>query len=341
MRAPAFWSDPDSLAGRLLAPLGWAVGAVTLARMARPGERVGVPVICIGNPTVGGSGKTPIARLVASRLRAGGQRPAVLLRGYGGSLTGPAVVGPDVTAAEAGDEALLHARDGLTIIARDRLAGARLAAASGADVIVMDDGFQNPSLAKDLSLLVVDGGHGLGNGRVLPAGPLRAPFGPQLARAGALVVVGDGAAGESLAAQAVAAGRPVLRAGLQVDDEVAAWLNGRDVLAFCGIGRPAKFAETLGQAGARNAVLRPFPDHHAYGDADAARLIAEAERTGLPLVTTEKDAVKLKGSPALDALAAAATVVPVRAVVDDEAALDRLLERFRAKWTPVRVKKTR
>ncbi len=329
MRAPAFWSDPDGVAGRLLAPLGWVVGAVTLARMARSGERVGVPVICIGNPTVGGSGKTPVARLVASRLRVGGNRPAVLLRGYGGSLAGPVLVGPDIGAAEAGDEAVLHARDGLTVVARDRLAGARLAVASGADAVVMDDGFQNPALVKDLALLVVDGGHGLGNGCVLPAGPLRAPFGPQLARADALVVVGAGAAGDSLAAQAVAAGRPVLRAALEVDGEVAEWLHGRDVLAFCGIGRPAKFVETLGQAGARNAVLRPFPDHHAYADADAARLLAEAERTGLPLVTTEKDAVKLKGSPALEALAAAATVVPVRAVVDDEAALDRLLARVR------------
>ncbi|MBL8570609.1 MAG: tetraacyldisaccharide 4'-kinase [Phreatobacter sp.] len=325
MRAPAFWSDPDGLAGRLLAPLGWAVGAVTLARMAKPGADAGIPVICIGNPTVGGSGKTPIARLVASRLRASGRSPVVLLRGYGGSLAGPVLVGSDATAAEVGDEALLHAGGGPTIVARDRLAGARLAAVSGADVIVMDDGFQNPALAKTLSLLVVDGAHGLGNGLVLPAGPLRAPFAPQLARAEALVVVGAGRAGDGLAAAAAAAGRAVLRASLRVDPAISQWLDGRDVLAFCGIGRPAKFAETLGQAGARNAVLRPFADHHAYGDADADRLLAEAGRTGLPLVTTEKDAVKLKGSPALDALAAAATVVPVRAVIDDEAALDRLL----------------
>lgn len=329
MRAPAFWSDPGSVAGRLLAPLGWVVGAVTLRRMAGSGAGASVPVVCIGNPTVGGSGKTPVARLVASRLRGEGHRPAVLLRGYGGSLAGPALVGAGATAEDVGDEALLHARDGLTIIARDRLAGARLAVASGADVVVMDDGFQNPALARHMSFLVVDGAHGLGNGRVLPAGPLRAPFAPQLARADALVVVGEGEAGDSLAVKAAVAGKPVLRAKLQVDGAVAGWLAGRDVLAFCGIGRPAKFAETLGQAGARNAVLRPFADHHAYTDADAAGLMADAKRTGLPLVTTEKDAVKLKGSPALDALAAAATVVPVRAVVDDEAMLDRLLARVR------------
>ncbi len=329
MRTPAFWSDPDSRAGRLLAPLGWAVGAATLARMGRQGERAGIPVVCIGNPTVGGSGKTPVAQLIASRLAAMGRRPAVLLRGYGGSLAGPLVVGPGATAAEFGDEALLHARASLTVVARDRVAGARLAVASGADILVMDDGFQNPSLAKDLSMLVVDGSYGLGNGRILPAGPLRAHFEPQLARAEALVVVGSGVAGDALAARAAIAGRTVLRVLLRVDDAEAAWLAGRDVLAFCGIGRPAKFAETLGQTGARNAVLRPFADHHAYTEEDAARLLAEAARTGLPLVTTEKDAVKLAGSPKLAELAAAARVVPVRAVADDEAVLDRLLARFR------------
>jgi tetraacyldisaccharide 4'-kinase len=329
VRTPAFWSDPDSLAGQLLAPLGWAVGAVTLARMRRQGERAGIPVVCIGNPTVGGSGKTPVAQMVAGRLATLGRRPAVLLRGYGGSLAGPLVVGPDAAAAEVGDEALLHARARLTVVARDRVAGARLAAASGADIVVMDDGFQNPSLAKDLSLLVVDGSYGLGNGRVMPAGPLRAPFEPQTARAAGLVVVGPGAAGDALAARAADAGRAVLRVVLRVETDTAAWLAGRDVLAFCGIGRPAKFVETLGQAGARNAVLRPFPDHHAYTEEDAARLLAEAARTGLPLVTTEKDAVKLAGSPKLAELASAARVIPVRAVADDAAALDRLLARFR------------
>jgi tetraacyldisaccharide 4'-kinase len=329
VRTPAFWSDPDSLAGYLLAPLGWAAGAVTLARMRQPGQPAGIPVICIGNPTVGGSGKTPVAQLVTGRLAAMGRRPAVLLRGYGGSQGGPLVVAPGATAAEVGDEALLHARSGLTVIARDRVGGARLAAAEGADIVVMDDGFQNPSLVKDLSLLVVDGSQGLGNGRVLPAGPLRAPFDPQLSGAQALVVVGPGAAGEALAARAAAAGRTVLRVTLRVEAATAEWLAGRDVLAFCGIGRPGKFAETLGQAGARNAVLRPFPDHHAYTEADAARLLAEAARTGLPLVTTGKDAVKLVGSPKLAELAAAARVVPVRAVPEDEAALEALLARFR------------
>lgn len=326
MRAPAFWSDPDSLLARLLAPLGMVVGAVTLARMTRAGARAKLPVVCIGNPTVGGAGKSPAARLVADRLAATGFRPAILLRGHGGRMAGPVVVDPDRHgAADVGDEALAHARHHLTIVARDRPAGARLAAGSGATVVVMDDGFQNPSLAKDLSILVVDGASGPGNGRVLPAGPLRAPFVPQMRRADALLVIGPGEPGEVLAGQAAGLGKPVLRAAMVPDPAVVGRLAGHDVLAFCGIGRPAKFAETLGAAGLRNVVLRPFPDHHVYTDADAERLLAEHNRTGLPLLTTEKDVVKLAGSPRLSALAAAATVVPVTLAEAEPAALDALL----------------
>lgn len=330
MRAPAFWSDPGSFWGPLLSPLGALVGALTLRRMAKPGVRAAVPVLCIGNPTVGGAGKTPSAQWFAARLAAAGRRPAILTRGYGGRLAGPVVVDPEThSAADVGDEAMLHARHCLTILAHDRPAGAALAARNGADVVVMDDGFQNPSLAKDLSLLVVDGAAGLGNGRVLPAGPLRAPFRAQIERAGALLIVGRGAAGEALAREA--AGATVLTACLAVEETARAFLQGRDVLAFCGIGRPAKFVETLGAAGARNALLRPFADHHAYGEADAARLIAESRATGLPLVTTEKDAVKLKGTPALDALREAATVIPVLLAPDDPAAFDAFLEKLRAR----------
>ncbi len=318
MKAPSFWSDPDALAGRLLAPIGALVGAVTLLKMDRAGARAGVPVLCVGNPTVGGAGKTPAAQWLAARLSAGGHRPAILARGYGGSLAGPVVVDPRVHGpADVGDEPLLHARHALTVVSRDRPAGAALAVARGASVIVMDDGFQNPSLAKTRTLLVVDGAHGVGNGRVLPAGPLRAPLAAQIRRADALLVIGPGEAGEELAALAGRLGRPVMRGRLAVEPETAAWLADRAMLAFCGIGRPTKFAETLGAAGARNAVLRPFPDHHRYTDADAGRILAEAKATGLPLVTTEKDAVKLKGSPMLDRLAAAAHVVPVRLVVDE------------------------
>lgn len=330
MKAPSFWSDPDALAGRLLAPVGALVGAVTLARMRGPAVRASVPVVCVGNPTVGGSGKTPTVQWIAARLAADGRHPAILTRGYGGSLAGPARVVPGRhVPAEVGDEPLLHAARWTTIVSRDRPAGAALAVAEGADVIVMDDGFQNPSLAKDLSILVVDAAAGLGNGHVLPAGPLRAPFAPQLAMADALVLVGDGEAGDTLAEAAERLGRPVIRGRLAVPEAIRDRIAGRDLLAFCGIGRPEKFVETLGAAGARNAVLRPFADHHVYGDADAERLLAEAGRTGLPLVTTEKDAVKLRGTPALDRLAAATLVVPVALEVDEADGLAPLLARLR------------
>lgn len=330
MRAPAFWSDPDSLAGALLAPLGWLSGAYALARMRRSAPAGPLPVICIGNPTVGGAGKSPAAQAIAGLLAASGERPAILTRGYGGQIQGPERVDPARHGpADVGDEALTHAALYPTVVARDRLAGARLAAASGATIVVMDDGFQNPSLAKDLSLLVVDGAAGLGNGRVLPAGPLRAPFRPQLAMAQALIVVGAGEAGEAAAAVARQAGLVVLSARLVPDHAVIAAFAGRDVLAFCGIGRPAKFAETLGEAGIRNAILRPFPDHHIYDEADAERLLDEARRTGLPLVTTAKDAVKLRGGPKREALAQTATVIPVVMELGNSAAVDSLIAAVR------------
>lgn len=330
MKAPSFWSDPEALAGRLLSPFGALVGAVTLARMRGPASPAPAPVVCVGNPTVGGSGKTPTVQWIASRLAAEGRHPAILTRGYGGSLAGPVRVVPGRHGpAEVGDEPLLHAARFPTIVSGDRPAGAALAVAEGADVIVMDDGFQNPSLAKDLSILVVDAAAGLGNGRVLPAGPLRASFAPQLAMADALVLVGEGDAGDRLAEAALHVGRPVIRARLAVPEAVRSRIAGRDLLAFCGIGRPEKFVETLGAAGARNAVLRPFADHHAYVDADAERLLAEAGRTGLPLVTTEKDAVKLTGTAALARLAAAAMVVPVALEIVGADALTPLLARLR------------
>lgn len=330
MRAPAFWSNPDSLAARLLSPIGTLVGAVTLARMARTGAQAPLPLVCIGNPTVGGAGKSPAARLLADRLAARGRKPAVLLRGHGGRLAGPVLVDPEQHGAgDVGDEALVHARHHRTVVARDRPAGVRFAAGAGADVVVMDDGFQNPSLAKDLSILVVDGPAGLGNGRVLPAGPLRAPFIAQMRRADALLVIGEGEAGEALARAARTLGKEVLHARLTPDPAVVGPLAGCDVLAFCGIGRPSKFAETLGAAGLRSVLLRPFADHHVYSDADAERLLAEQRRTGLPLLTTEKDAVKLTGSPALAALAAASIVVPATLDLTDPELLEALIARLR------------
>jgi tetraacyldisaccharide 4'-kinase len=313
MRAPGFWWDPaPSLVAGALAPLGSLYGAVAARRMAQPGRHAAVPVICVGNLVAGGAGKTPTALALAALLQAAGARPALLTRGYGGRLGGPLVVEPDRhSAAEVGDEALLLAAAAPTIVARDRPAGAAFAA--GADVIVMDDGLQNPSLAKDLALAVVDAAVGIGNGRCIPAGPLRAPLAAQFARVQALVLVGEGRAGEAVAASASARGLAVHRARLVPDAAVAARLAGRRVLAFAGIGRPDKFADTLREIDAKIIRLVPFADHRGLGDRDARALLAMAKAENLAPVTTEKDAARLGAgrSPALRALREAMMVLPV------------------------------
>ena len=311
MRSPRFWQgSPDHPAARLLVPLGRAYGRVAADRMDRPGTRGECPVLCLGNLTLGGAGKTPSAITLAALMRGLGRRPAFLSRGYGGRLPGPVVVDPARHVwRDVGDEPLLLARHAPVVVARDRVAGARLCVAAGADVIVMDDGLQNPSLVKDLALAVVDAGVGVGNGLCFPAGPLRAPLARQWPHVGGAVLVGAGAAGEAVAAEALACGLPVHRARLVPD---GAEVAGRRVLAFAGIGRPEKFFASLVEAGAEIAATRGFPDHHPYRDADLARLAAEADRLGAELATTEKDHVRLP-----EAFAARVRVLPVRLAFAD------------------------
>lgn len=290
MRPPRFWHDtPDHPAARLLAPLGRLYGGRVAARMDRPGARAGCPVLCLGNFTLGGAGKTPTAITLALMLRAMGATPAFLSRGYGGRLPGPVRVEGHGWRA-VGDEPRLLAGYAPTIVARDRVAGAALCRASGADVIVMDDGLQNPSLGKDLALAVVDAGAGIGNGLPFPAGPLRAALSRQWPHVAGLVLIGDGAPGEAVAAEAARRGLPVHRARLVPDGRAVA---GRRVLAFAGIGRPEKFFASLREVGCEIAATRRFPDHHPFRAADLARLAAEAERLGADLATTEKDVSRL------------------------------------------------
>jgi tetraacyldisaccharide 4'-kinase len=332
MRAPGFWfrQNPTPLA-RLLQPLGKVWGAATLRRMHGEGASAPVPVICIGNAVAGGAGKTPTALAVADLLASRKLRPVFLSRGYGGRLAGPVLVDVSIhSAARVGDEPLLLARRAPTVVAGDRVAGAALAARHG-DVIVMDDGFQNPALRKDISLLVVDAASGIGNGLCLPAGPLRAPLGPQIRRAHGLVLIGNGDAGSSVAAEARAMAKPVLRAHLMPEPCAIAELTGRRVLAFAGIGRPGKFAATLRQAGVDVVELVAFPDHHLFSEEDAARLLARARRDGLLLVTTEKDRARIGegDGPVRRELAAGARVLPVRLRFEDEAALLGVLDTVR------------
>jgi tetraacyldisaccharide 4'-kinase len=296
MREPAFWYRPRSPQSLVLGPLGALYGAVTARRMAREGVDAGIPVICVGNYHVGGAGKTPTVLALARLLRELGETPVVLSRGYGGRLKGPVMVDRDRHgAADVGDEPLMMARDVPVAVARDRLDGVALAKSQGATVILMDDGFQNPQLAKDASLIVIDAARGIGNGRVFPAGPLRAPLGPQLARTDALIVIGEGHAADALAADIAGRGRPVLRAQLQPDAASLAALAGRRVFAFAGIGDPERFFRTLRAAGIEVAATRAFADHHVFADDEIAALTAQAQRDGLTLVTTEKDLARLRG----------------------------------------------
>lgn len=327
LSTPRWWYSRDRrvapVSRSLLTPLSWIWAWATARRIAR-GRPVdpGVPVICVGNLTVGGAGKTPVAREIAARL-AGAH---LLSRGYGGSEPGPLRVDPDRhTAAQVGDEPLMLARDMPVWIARDRAAGARAAAAAAAAAIVLDDGHQNPSLAKALSLVVVDGETRdgewpFGDGRVFPAGPMREPLRVGLARADAAIVLLPADLPEPdpelLAALAPA---PVLVARLAP----AAPPPAGPQVGFAGVGKPWKVERALAVAGCELADFWPFPDHHPYDAATLERLADRARQFGAGLVTTEKDWARLPPD-----WRARVTPWPVRAVFEDEAALDALLARL-------------
>jgi tetraacyldisaccharide 4'-kinase len=283
-----------------------------------------VPVLCVGNFTHGGAGKTPAVMAIAKMLQQAGERVFCLSRGYGGSLPGPKLVDPHTDlAVQVGDEALLLARVAPTIIARDRVVGAAAAVAAGASVIIMDDGLQNASLAKDFTLAVVDGRRGIGNARVFPAGPLRAPLAAQLTRTDALLVVGEATgAGDVVAA---AQRLPVLHGRLVPDQAAVAALSARKVLAFAGIGDPDKFFATAETAGIAVAQRQAFPDHHRFTSEEAAALIMRAEHDGLALLTTEKDRARMAGEPLLATLAARTHVLPVTLVVEEAEELRALV----------------
>ena len=325
--APAFWWRRWSAAAVLLYPLSLPWGWIAAARMRRqPSAVAAVPVVCIGNYVVGGAGKTPTALAVARIAMALGRRPGFLTRGYGGKLTGPVLVDRRLhSAADVGDEALLLADLGPVAVSADRPKGLPLLAEAGVDLIIMDDGFQNPSLAKDLRLVVVDGGAGIGNGFVLPAGPLRAPLATQLVRTDVLVIVGSGDAGDDVLRRVAKAGRAVLRAKL-LPRSHHEW-GEPPYLAFAGIGRPEKFFNTLDRAGAPIQEVRAFADHHVYTDEDARKLLSRAERDGLRLITTTKDYARLAAATGDVALLRdRSEVLDVRMVFENEARITTLIE---------------
>lgn len=293
MRTPKFWSPGQGgVAANLLAPVTWSYSVLSqMQRASVTPQQASVPVICVGNLIAGGAGKTPTAMAVAKLIREGGHMAHFLTRGYGGSERGPLRVDPKQhSARKVGDEPILLARRGPTWLSRDRSAGAKAAIADGAEIIIMDDGLQNRSLIKDISLIVVDGGFGFGNGRQIPAGPLREPIARGLAQADAVVLVGQDEVDicDILAPYSL----PLLRAEITPSLQ-AHKLRERAVVAFAGIGRPEKFFRTLETIGCEVIGRVPFPDHHRYSPDEIMDLIENAGAQGAIAVTTEKDWVRL------------------------------------------------
>ncbi len=290
MKAPDFWQTRGAVS-TLLAPLGelYALGGLLRRKLATP-VRVSVPVICVGNLVAGGTGKTPVALALVDILQKNGKKPHFLTRGYGGRERGPLQVSlAEHTADQVGDEALLLARAAPCWVARDRAEGARAAIRHGADILIMDDGFQNPSLVKDLSLLVVDGETGFGNGRLIPAGPLRETVEQGIRRADGVVVMGEDRTGIATHLGKL----PILRASLAAEVSAYEKFFGRSVIAFAGIGRPEKFFAMLRAHGVMLSETKAFADHHPYQKGDILPLLERAEQQNAMVVTTEKDKVRL------------------------------------------------
>jgi tetraacyldisaccharide 4'-kinase len=325
--APPFWWEKPGWQAWALWPASaiWGFAAARLMQAARR-ERLPAPVLCVGNFTVGGAGKTPTVVALVEEARRRGFRPGVLSRGYGGRVSGVHRVDPAHDGARhVGDEPLLIARHAPVAVGADRAAGGRMLLADGCDFLIMDDGFQSARVHFDQALLVVDARRGLGNGHVIPGGPMRAPLGAQLHYADALLVIGAGHAADEAIRRAARAGRPSYRATVSPRDAGA--ITGRRLLAFAGIGDPQKFFDTVERAGGTVVARRVFGDHHPFTESEIAELANEADRAGLMLVTTEKDAVRLvTGTQAARALADRTTTLPVDLVFDDPVVPRRLIE---------------
>lgn len=329
---PFWWTKPDWRAWALY-PFSLAYGAVASRRMqGAPRVPVDVPTLCVGNFTVGGAGKTPVAIALAAAARRAGFAPGLLSRGYGGAVTAPhRVDAHHDSARHVGDEPLLLAGAAPTVVAARRIDGARTLVGDGCDFLIMDDGFQTAQIHIDYALLVVDAHRGLGNGHVIPGGPVRAPLVDQMRHVDGIVRLGHGEAADHVVRLASRAGRSLYEATLRTRDPDK--FAGNRYLAFAGIGNPDKFFDTVRSAGGEVVEAKAFADHHPYQEDELAELALRADRAGLTLITTAKDAVRLKtGTPAMREFAERLAVLEVEAVFEPESAVDRIVAATREAW---------
>ena len=330
--APQFWWAKPRVLAFVLAPLAWVYGRVAANRMhGGVMARAPLPVVCVGNFTVGGSGKTPLAIAVAKAAKLEGLKPGFITRGHGGTVKASRMAGETDSALTIGDEALLLARIAPVAVGADRLAGAKLLAGAGCTIAIMDDGFQSRSIAIDHSIIAVDARRGTGNGFVMPSGPLRAALNVQMPFADQIVIVGEGEAGDAVVRTASRAGKPVARAALKPGN--IGKIKGKSVMAFAGIADPEKFYATLRSMGAVIAKSRSFPDHHIFTQNELRSLLQDSG--DLLLVTTEKDEVRISGeSTVVLQMKSRLLTVPVQISLYDDAVMKRALSeavrRFKA-----------
>ncbi|MEM7215002.1 MAG: tetraacyldisaccharide 4'-kinase [Pseudomonadota bacterium] len=324
--APPFWWRSPSWQAWLLSPLSLVYGRLAGKRMDfAPSASVPVPVLCVGNFIVGGAGKTPVVELLSGFVRARGLQPGVLTRGHGGAITTPTVVKPQHhNAHDVGDEALLHASHAITVVSADRPSGAALLVEKGCEFILMDDGFQNPSLAKDFNLVIVDSRRGLGNGFAMPSGPMRVPFRHQLIHTDAVMVAGNEQGADTVIRQSSRAGKPVIQAVIAAKNKP----GGKAYHAFAGIGDPSKFFDTLRELGTDLKDTIPFGDHHFFTDEECIELIENAKAAKAGLITTSKDAARLRemGQEQKNLLSAS-EVLEIEIQIEDPNLIEAILDR--------------
>ncbi len=325
--APPFWWTKADWRAYALWPLSRLYGLVAGARMRRARRAtVPVPIICVGNFTVGGAGKTPTSIALARAAKARGLRPGFLSRGYGGSLDVITVVDPGKhRARDVGDEPLLLANEALTVISRRRIGGARRLVEEGVDLIIMDDGFQSARLVFDYALLVIDSRRGIGNGYLVPSGPVRAPLAEQMHQASSLLVIGDGNAADALIRQAARGGKAVNTARLATLD--VSDLAGKAVMAWSGLADNEKFFRTVEGTGATLYATRSFADHHHLSEDEVEELLDHADAHDYTIVTTAKDSARLAGEHGRAAeLKERSRVIEVEIRFDDPRAPDKIID---------------